>query len=93
MVLSRWAVAAVLLQIASLVASHGGDAHQGMDMGDTTKPEDPGNGSGTEGDSFPIPSYAGLDMYGGLILAHIILMVLAWVFILPIGKSIKQCWS
>lgn len=92
MVPLRWTVAAVLLQLASLALAHGGDEGHGdgMDMGDMKEPEAHGDGSGKEIDHYDDPSYAGLGMHGNMILAHIILMVLAWVFILPIGMSVKR---
>ena len=40
-----------------------------------------------EVDKYALPSYAGLDKHSNMILAHIVIMVLAWFFILPIGKS------
>merc|ERR1712000_360619 len=40
---------------------------------------------GGEPDYYAMPSYAGLGMHGNMMLAHIVFMVLAWIFILPIG--------
>ncbi|EXJ94629.1 hypothetical protein A1O1_03025 [Capronia coronata CBS 617.96] len=79
---SRHTIAAVLLHLAWLTAAHGGDEHAAMDMGDgdahEKKPLD-------DNDQYSLPSYAGLGMHGNMIMAHIVLMVLAWFFILPIG--------
>lgn len=35
-------------------------------------------------------SYFSYPHFGGLMLAHIALMTIAWFFVLPIGKSIKR---
>ena len=37
-------------------------------------------------DLYDVPSYAGLSAHSSWMLAHILLMVLAWFFILPIGE-------
>lgn len=80
--LSRLTVAAALLSIVSLTLAHGGDEGHGMDM---KKPEHlPGNGG--EVDPYDMPSYASLDQYQTQILCHVVFMVLAWFFILPIGE-------
>ncbi|KIY02896.1 uncharacterized protein Z520_01361 [Fonsecaea multimorphosa CBS 102226] len=81
--LSRWAVAAALLQLASLALAHGHDEeHHDMDM---KKPEAPQNNGG-EVEPYDMPSYAGLGQHQNVILAHVVLMVLAWFFILPIAS-------
>jgi hypothetical protein len=82
MVTLRLTLAATLLQLTSFVAAHGGDGHASMDM-------DMGNmnnGTVTVPDS-SLPSYAGLSAHSGLMLAHIALMVAAWMFVLPVGRS------
>jgi hypothetical protein len=33
-----------------------------------------------------LPNYAGLDSHTGSILAHIVLEVIAWFFVLPLGS-------
>ncbi len=38
-----------------------------------------------DGGSYP-PTYFSLPDYGGLMYAHIALMVLGWVFALPVGQ-------
>jgi hypothetical protein len=82
----RWTVAALLLQLASTVAAHGhDDGTDGMDMDmdmGGTKP----SSEEAEYDPYNDPSYAGLSAHSGMMLAHIGLMVLAWLFILPVGK-------
>jgi hypothetical protein len=86
MVSSSISIAAVLLHLISTVIAHG-DEHgshdkAGMDMSGTH----PSAGT-DEVDKYALPSYAGLDKHSDMILTHIVLMILAWFFILPIGKS------
>lgn len=78
-------IAALLLCGATLVAGHGGEH---MDMSATHNesepslpPEQHDHNLGSE------PSYVGLEAHSGWMLAHIGFMVLAWFFVLPIGKS------
>lgn len=83
---SRITIAAGLLSLASIALAHGDDEHNGMDMGDMNKPEGHSEQSSSkEINNYDAPSYYGLDSYRNLILAHIVLMVAAWFFILPIG--------
>jgi hypothetical protein len=78
----RLTAAALLLQLASTVYAHGHeDGIDGMDMGGE-KPQS----EGSEHDPYNDPSYAGLSAHSGMLMAHIGLMVLAWFFILPVGK-------
>jgi len=91
MVPSRLAVATALLRLASLALAHGDDGHHDMDMGDMKAPEPHGEVSNMETDLYDMPSYAGLGMHGKMILAHIVLMVMAWLFVLPIGMLANMC--
>lgn len=75
-------VAAALLSIVSLVLAHGDDEGHGMDM---KKPAHPPSNGG-EVDPYDMPSYAGLSQYQTQIICHVVFMVLAWFFILPIGE-------
>lgn len=51
-------------------------------------PEQGGNRTmAVHGPDYP-PTYFGLADYRGLIYGHVSLMILAWVFVLPIGKYI-----
>lgn len=84
MLASRHAIAAVLLRLAALTLAHGDDEHCEGDMCGMEKPKTPSD-DGLP-DYYAMPSYAGLGMHGKMMLAHIVLMVLAWFFILPIGK-------
>ncbi|RMZ82261.1 hypothetical protein DV738_g1905, partial [Chaetothyriales sp. CBS 135597] len=87
MISLRYVAAAALLQLASTVVAHGGppdhSVKDGMDMrmgaGNSTAMH---AGNSTVID---IPSYGGLEKHSRMILAHIVLMILAWFFILPIG--------
>ena len=87
MVPSRCTVAAVLLQLASFTLAHGDDGDHDMDMGDVKTPESHGYVSAADPEWYTMASYAGLAMHGKMIFAHIVLMVLAWFFVLPIGMS------
>ncbi|RMZ85363.1 hypothetical protein DV737_g801, partial [Chaetothyriales sp. CBS 132003] len=86
MVSFRYAVAGVLLQLASTVAAHGGPAGHGDDGAEGMK-MGAGNAAGYPGvaDENWLSSYGGLEKHSRMILAHIVLMILAWFFILPIG--------
>jgi len=91
MVPSRLTLAATLLQLASFVAAHGGDEHAGMDMDMNMGNMNNGTLAVPETDSYPdvysLPNYAGLSAHSGLMLAHVALMVAAWMFVLPVGRS------
>lgn len=93
---SRQIIAALLLNLAVVVLAHGGDEHDGMDMdmdmGDLNKSESPHRQPGSqEINNYDAPSYYGLDSYANMMLAHIVLMMAAWFFILPLGKSATVC--
>ena len=89
---SRQSTAALLLNLAVVVLAHGGDDHDGMDMGGMNKSESPHQQPGSqEINNYDAPSYHGLDSYGNMMLAHIVLMVAAWFFILPLGKLARIC--
>lgn len=88
MVVSRYAVAAVLLELAAQTVAHGDDEQCHGNMCDMKKP-DSHEGAGASNNQ-ATPSYASLGMHGKMMLAHIALMVLAWFFILPIGKSVSH---
>jgi hypothetical protein len=81
MISSRWAAAAVLLHLAAVAHAHGHDDGMDMDIA-ASKPQQEHN----DDDPYNLPSYAGLAEHQGLLLAHIALMVVAWFFVLPIGK-------
>ncbi|KIW15069.1 hypothetical protein PV08_07856 [Exophiala spinifera] len=82
MVVSRYAIAAVLLELAAQTVAHGDDEHCHGDMCDMKKPVPHEGAAASDAQA---TSYAALGMHGKMILAHIALMVLAWFFVLPIG--------
>ena len=88
MVSLRYTVAAALLQLASTVIAHGHDEHGSNDIADI-KMGAAHHSSSSEGvDKYSLPNYFGLDKHSSMMLAHIVLMVIAWFFILPTGKSL-----
>lgn len=75
-------VGVILLSLVSAAVAHGEDEDMSMDMGmgrpEITKPMDP---TVTE-----VPNtYFNYGEHTGLLLAHILLMTIGWVFVLPIG--------
>lgn len=81
------AAALLLCASASIAYAHGGSEHKNMDM-DMSMPHSH-NASNVTFDPntylYDKPSYAGLEAYSGLMMAHIGLMILGWFFILPVG--------
>lgn len=63
--------------LATSAMAHGDDDMDGMKMGEADKP--------LPDDQYP-PTYFALADHRAAIYSHIGLMVLAWVFILPVGK-------
>lgn len=82
--------AALLLQFIGFAAAHGHDSHSEMgsrngtmldlSLNKTTTTSEDAN------DPWNLPSYSGLDANSGFLLAHIVFMVAAWLFLLPIGN-------
>lgn len=87
MVQLRWSIAAVLLQCSTLILAHGHDDNGAEKMDGKHAAE-----GMIEDDLWGLPSYSQLSAHSGMMLAHIILMVLAWFFILPIGKWNGLIW-
>ena len=85
MVQLRWSVAAVLLYSSSVVLAHGqdkpaGDGMEGMKMG--------GDHSAMPADLpdwYAMDSYSTWSAHSRMMVAHIILMTLAWCLVLPVG--------
>lgn len=76
------------LGLLPLVFAHG--AHEGS-SDDMNMNMNMSHGAGepkADPQSYP-PTYFALADYAGLIYAHIAVMVLAWVFVLPVGKSVE----
>ena len=89
MISSRYAVAAVLLQLVSFASTHGTGGHIDTDNNYTKTSEANRTLLEDQINVYNLPSYAGYNIHKNLILAHIVLMVLAWVFALPIGTSVR----
>ncbi len=74
---------AVLLGLASVAVAHGHDENMNMDMGEPSiaRPiiSQAANVTAPE-------SYFRYGEHSGLMMAHIFLMTIAWVFVLPIGR-------
>lgn len=75
---------AVLLGLASVAEAHGHDEDISMDMGEPTMSRP--TIAQASGSSKP-QTYFQFGEHSGLIMAHILLMAISWVFVLPIGKK------
>jgi len=78
---------AVLLGLVSIAIAHGHDEDMDIDMGDSSiaRPNI------TSAANVVAPSsYFRYGEHSGLLMAHIFLMVIAWVFVLPIGRQPSQ---
>jgi hypothetical protein len=84
----KLSAAALLLSLASPAAAHGNSGHGSMDMGGMQNSTNSTFNPLYEG-QYSLPSYAGLDSYTGSLLAHIVLEVMAWFFVLPIGSLLQ----
>lgn len=73
---------ALLLRLASIAEAHGHDENMSMDMGEPAMSRP--TVAQASGSSDP-QTYYQYGEHPGLIMAHILLMTIAWVFILPIG--------
>jgi len=82
----------VLLGLLPLAVAHGHDGDMAMDMNigkgepsivRPTIPSEPSNLANTE----PL-SYFQYGEHSGLMFAHILLMTIGWVFVLPIGEHL-----
>jgi len=77
--LTAFASVAVLGLLVPAALAHGDEkGHGGMEMTEADKP--------LPEDQYP-PTYFAHPDHKAAIYAHIALMVLAWVFMLPVGKS------
>jgi len=76
--LFRALTAAAVLALVPSVIAHGDDDMEDMKMGEADKP--------LPGDQY-LPTYFALDEHKAAIYGHISLMVLGWVFVLPVGKD------
>jgi len=85
-VCTKFFLLALLLQFCSTVIAD--EAHEsseagipGMNVSTATRT------NGEQGDLYSLPSYVNLSEHSGTMMAHIILMTVAWVFALPIGMN------
>jgi hypothetical protein len=81
----RLTIAALLLNLFSLTVAHGDSAHGAMNMGGIRNSTNSTYGSEYE-QVLNLPNYAGLDSHTGSLLAHIVLEIIAWFFVLPLGS-------
>lgn len=82
------AAALLLCASAAIVFAHGGGEHMDMDMSSSnynSSKSAPDPAPQRNYDLFDEPSYSGLEAHSALVMAHIVLMVLGWFFVLPIG--------
>ena len=84
---TKLAIAAVLLQLGHPAWAHGTDGREGFQAGTVNTPETDGTTSGGGIHTSDQPSYAGLGMHENLIVARIVLLILAWFLVLPLGMS------
>ena len=81
----------LLLGITSVVLSH--DDEQSVSMASVGVAEVSSYHSPKNFTNAPEQSYFAFPKYGALMLAHIGLMVLAWCFILPIGRRFSPTYG
>jgi hypothetical protein len=83
---SRHTVVAALLQITWLVAGHEDDEAHKAEMAGVDMVKSAGMKNTTHDSLYSMASYATLSKHSTMILAHTVLMIIAWGFLLPIGK-------
>jgi hypothetical protein len=79
----------VLLGLAPATRAHGDDGDMNMETGiETAGMAPPSNATmmGSNSTAPLLPSYFRHPEYSSLMLAHIVLMSLAWIFVLPLGE-------
>ncbi len=86
MVAKKRLLAALLLELITFVAAHGHGSQDktGLNMGPMA------NGTVSSptdlDDVWNLPSYSGLEAQSRSMLAHVVFMVAAWLFLLPLGR-------
>ena len=90
MVLFRNIVAASLLSLIHTTGAHGSGQNGSSGMPETSGGRHHGDGGAASLAQYLLPSYAGLEKHSSMMTVHIVLMVLAWFFILPLGAC-KGC--
>ncbi|PGH26619.1 hypothetical protein AJ80_01748 [Polytolypa hystricis UAMH7299] len=83
--ISRGALLLLALPLLASALAHGDDHGHSMDMAHMTTPSNSTITSGSSADGNGEMSYFAYDKHVGAIIAHVVLMVLGWFFILPIG--------
>lgn len=82
---------AVLLGLVSVAVAHGHDEDMNMEMGDSSATRPTILSATSTATSVPVPdAYWSYSEHGGLLTAHIALMTIAWIFVLPIGMSVSN---
>ena len=79
--------ATLLLATTSLVLAHGHDDHAGG-TADLRPAPSSTSAASINSSSVPPQSYFAYPALGGLMLGHIVVMTIAWFFVLPVGKHI-----
>lgn len=77
----RLPIVALLLPLISLAIAHDDNTKDAMEMGSIHNLTMPS----PLDELHSLPSYAGHEAYSGLMLAHIVFEIFAWLFVLPIG--------
>lgn len=85
----RFISATLLLATNSVVLAHGHDDHFGKTENMAPAPNSLPAATMNSSSASP-QSYFAYPTLGGLMLGHIVLMIIAWFFVLPIGKHISQ---
>ena len=80
---------AFLLGLASVAVAHGHDDNR-MDMAEPALPRPTLASAGNATTQADVQTYFRYSEHSGLLMAHIILMTVAWVFVLPIGKWLLE---
>lgn len=83
----RIQAASALLCALAVVASAHGDENMNMGEAESAPVPSPTPSGQKNYDLYDEPNYFSLDAHSGLMMAHIGFMILAWFFVLPIGKS------
>jgi hypothetical protein len=78
-------VGAVLLDLASVALAHGHDEDASMEMSSGMNVSEVARPHIFNSTEMGPPSYFRHPEYSGLMVAHIVLMSIAWIFVLPLG--------
>jgi hypothetical protein len=82
---------AVLLGLVSVAVAHGHDEDMNMDIGDSSFARPTILSATSTATSVPVPeAYWNYGEHRSLLAAHITLMTIAWIFVLPIGMPFSS---